>query len=304
MNQRSDIDRVLQVWMDDGPSTMPDRVIDVVADRISVQRQRRSWRLLRRLAMNPIFKLGAAAAAVLVIAVVGYNLLPGPSGPGAGPSPSPSPTPQATLKALPEGPLSGGTYRIEPFRDDPTFSIVADIPAGWDGYPANGAVAKDSQDDLGVLIAFMKADGLHSDPCQWDLDGTRAYDQPGDVVVGPTVDDLVSALKANTSYTSTTPSLLTLGGYDGREIEVQVPADIDMDTCDRETGSPKGMYYVFSGMDAGFYAQGPGAGYRWHLFIVDVGGTRLITAVGYFAETPQADFAAALAIVESFEFTP
>jgi len=93
MNHRSDIDRVLQVWMDDGPSTMPDRVIDVVADRISVQPQRRSWPLLRRLPMSPLVKFGAAAAAVLVIAVVGYNLLPSQGGPGGQATTPPTATP-------------------------------------------------------------------------------------------------------------------------------------------------------------------------------------------------------------------
>jgi hypothetical protein len=33
MNHRSDTDRLLRHWLADGPSTMPDRVVDVVADR-------------------------------------------------------------------------------------------------------------------------------------------------------------------------------------------------------------------------------------------------------------------------------
>ncbi len=45
MIDHSDIDGVLQHWFDDGPSTMPDRVVDVVADRISRERQRPARRL-------------------------------------------------------------------------------------------------------------------------------------------------------------------------------------------------------------------------------------------------------------------
>ena len=26
---------------------------------------------------------------------------------------------------------------------------------------------------MGILIGFMMADGLFSDPCHWDLDGTK-----------------------------------------------------------------------------------------------------------------------------------
>jgi hypothetical protein len=59
------------------------------------------------------------------------------------------------------------------------------------------------------------------------------------------------------------------------------------------------LYRVFPG---GFYAQGPNS--RWHLYIVDVDGTRLITMISIAEGTPQADIAAAEAIVESFEFTP
>ena len=103
MNDRSDIDRVLGHWFEDGPDAMPDRVVDVVAHRISLRPQRRSRRLLWRSPMSPAFKYVLAAAAVLVLAVVGYNLLPrgasvgGPlatvTPPPTVPSPSPSPSP-------------------------------------------------------------------------------------------------------------------------------------------------------------------------------------------------------------------
>jgi hypothetical protein len=317
MTQQRDIERLLDHWFSDGPDQAPDRVVDIVTDRIERQSQRPAWRLQwRSSSVNAYAKIAVAAAAVLIVAVVGYNLLPGSSTGVGGPAPTASPSPTAaptstpvaigSPSALPRGTLTGGRYSIQPFSDLPSLTIAADIPAGWEGFPTNGAFVKSFQDDLGVVIAFMKADGLFSDPCQWDLDGTGVYGQPGDVVVGPTVDDLVTALTANTSYTSTTPSPLTLGEFEGQELVIQVPLDIDMATCDRETGGPgKGLYYVFSGRWAGWYAQGPGPGYRWHLFIVDVGGTRLITAVGYYdGVTPQADVAAAQAIVESFEITP
>ena len=142
--------------------------------------------------MNPIAKLGAAVAAVLVIGVVAWNLLPGPIGPG-GPNPTPSPSPTQAQPsptpeptgpiALPDGPLTGGTYVIEPSPLNPTLSLVADIPSGWRGHPANGALTKDFGSDLGVFIGFMTVDGLFSDPCHWDVDGSGAEDQPGDVVV-------------------------------------------------------------------------------------------------------------------------
>src|SRR5215213_8793852 len=98
MNRRSDIDRVLQVWMTDGPTAIPDRVVDVVASRIAVQRQRRAWPFPGRTNVTTQIKLVATLAAALVVAVVGYNLLPG-TGPGApttAPTPSAQPTPAVT----------------------------------------------------------------------------------------------------------------------------------------------------------------------------------------------------------------
>lgn len=93
MNDRSDIDRVLGYWFEDGPIVMPDRVADVVARRISLRPQRRSRRLLWRFPMRPAMKYGLAAAAVLLVAVVGYNLLPrGPSVGGPPPTATPAPT--------------------------------------------------------------------------------------------------------------------------------------------------------------------------------------------------------------------
>ncbi len=60
MNQRSDIDRVLEIWMGDGPTAIPDRVVDIVAARIGVQRQHRAWPFRGRTNMNNQIKLFAA----------------------------------------------------------------------------------------------------------------------------------------------------------------------------------------------------------------------------------------------------
>ena len=43
--------------------------------------------------------------------------------------------------------------------------------------------------------------------------------------VGPTVDDLVAALRANTFYTSSTATPVTIDGYAGQELELQLPDD-------------------------------------------------------------------------------
>ncbi|MCI0344490.1 MAG: RNA polymerase sigma factor [Chloroflexi bacterium] len=157
--------------------------------------------------------------------------------------------------------------------------------------------------DLGAVIAILQTDGLFSDPCHWDVDGTGAPGQPGDVVVGPAVDDLVAAVKANTSYTSSAATAVTFGQFEGQELELQLPGDDVLSTCDIQAEGSQfsgTAYFVFAGDT--FYAQGPNN--RWHLYVVDVAGTRLITMISYFDATPRADVAAAEAIVASFEITP
>ena len=198
-----------------------------------------------------------------------------------------------------DGSLTAGPYRIQhPFGDSSGPTIVADIPAGWLGFPEIPAVTSPAGNNEGILISFMKTDGLFSDACHWDVDGTKTAAQ-GDVVVGPTVDDLVAALKANTSYTSSAATPVTVGGFDGQEIELQLPGSDVIAACDRRPGETTGDYFVFP---SGFYAQGPNG--RWHLYIVDADGTRLITMLSLAEGTPQADITAAKAIVESFEITP
>ena len=63
MNERGDISPALRHWFADGPTTMPDRVVNVVADRIAREPQRRGWRL--RLGRQPKANTGLAVAVVV-----------------------------------------------------------------------------------------------------------------------------------------------------------------------------------------------------------------------------------------------
>ena len=45
MTHERDIERILDHWFADGPDEAPDRVLDVVVDRIERQSQRPAWRL-------------------------------------------------------------------------------------------------------------------------------------------------------------------------------------------------------------------------------------------------------------------
>lgn len=311
MNHLPDVEPVLRAYLADTGDRAPDRVLEDVAARIARQ-PRPAWRLRGRPFMNTQLKLAAGLAAAVVIAVVAWQLLPGSGGIGgrSSPLPSPSMTPAATPAVtpvatgplvLPPGRLPGGSYRIGPFPESPTLSIVADVPAEWIGFPDLPALTGPATEEppSGILIGFMTSEGLFGDPCHWDVDGTGSVDQPGDVKVGPSVEDLVAALKANTSYTSSTPSAITLGGYEGQRLQLQLPGDEVLSTCDAAQGEATPLYFVFP---KGYYAQGGNS--RWDLSIVDVDGIRLITMISSFPGTPEALVAAARDTVDSFVITP
>jgi hypothetical protein len=311
MTQRSDIDRVLQIWMSDGPTAIPDRVVDVVAARIGVQPQRRAWPFPWRTTVNTQTKLIATLAAAIVLAVGAYNLLPRGSGPGgttASPTPTIAPTPAAPTAAgfqdVPAngGNLTAGQWRFQLGTNATRLPVVANIPAGWqafgDQHGLESIVATNSPPS-GIAILFeMPAHGVFSDPCHWDVDGSGRGDQPGDVAVGPTAADLVGALRANTSYTSTAPTPVTYGPYSGQQLELTFSATLDPSTCDRDPTDDAGTYRV---MPDAIYSQGKSN--IWEMTIVDVAGTRVVVIIEHFPGTDPAELAEAKAIVDSFDFT-
>jgi len=309
MNHDRDVRRLLDAWFAEGPMQVADRVIDGAAARIARQPQRPTWRLTWRPTMNAQLKLAGGVAAVLLVAVVGYNLLPRQSGAGGSPSPSPVPTPASTpaqppassasIVDLPDGTLEAGRYRLQAFSD---LTIVADVPAGWQGFADVPAlVSPGATNNDGATIGFMRATTLFSDPCHWDVDGTGDREQPGDVEVGPTVDDLVAALRSNPAYESSRMEPFVLDEFQAYDFELLLPGDDVLATCDKPAGQSvsAGDFIVIGG---GWWAQG--ADNRWRLFVVDVDGSPLIILLSSFDGTPAADVAAGAAIVESFEFNP
>ena len=93
-------------WLREDAHENAERLLLSALDQIDHTEQRRSrWPAWRTNRMNTYAKLIAAAAAVLVVAVVGYQFLPGNSGVGGQPTIAPSPSP--TL-------LASGTFGFPP----------------------------------------------------------------------------------------------------------------------------------------------------------------------------------------------
>jgi hypothetical protein len=113
MSTDRDTTRIVRSWLEEGVTALPDRVLDTVLDQVPATPQRRSmWPPRRSAQMNRLVLTAGAAAAVLLVAILGYNLLPrngdvGPQ-PTLAPSPtsSPSPSPSPTTAPI-TGPIVG-----------------------------------------------------------------------------------------------------------------------------------------------------------------------------------------------------
>jgi hypothetical protein len=108
MKGQGSIDRVLEAWLHEGPTDMPDRLFDAVFDQVERVPQRRLARLqLRFTDMTSTARLIAAGAAAVLVVGVGFFALGRGTEPGPGASPSPSaqatdsPGPSSTGSELP-----------------------------------------------------------------------------------------------------------------------------------------------------------------------------------------------------------
>jgi hypothetical protein len=127
-----DLERLLDVWLEDGPLAVADRVIDDTARRIARQPQRPAWRLRsgRYFHVITATKMAAGLAAVLVIAVIGIALILRPSGSKVGASSTTAaPTPSAAFPSgYPISPLlPAGNHATKFFTPRFTFTT----PEGW-----------------------------------------------------------------------------------------------------------------------------------------------------------------------------
>jgi hypothetical protein len=299
--------------LEEGVTALPDRVLDGVLDQLPATPQRRSWWPARRLReMNTPIRIAVAAAAVVAVAVVGFNFLPrqgGVGGPAASPSPNVSPSPSASnvLTEFPEGPLPAGTYVLAPFTPagegmchvpaqsgctettaDDTIRFTITVPAGWD---AGGpwVLSGDNAPPGGAGLAFERGGWLLSDPC-------RVIDP--DVPVGTTVASFVDAVAAHPILDTTKPIDVTLAGYSGKYFDLQVPTDISK--CETDPGNPSTP--VYRPWEPGIYAQGPAQ--RWHVWVLDVDGVRVLIQSSDFAGTSAQHQAELRAIVNSIQIQP
>ena len=289
MTTEREVTRIVRSWLRSDERESADRVLDAVLDAIDTTPQRRAipWPVRRLSNMNSMLKYGVAAALLAVAALLGYTYFVAPNvgGPGIG---DPSPTPMATPAALRQGALDPGRYLLDdPRRTAVPFSLT--VPAGWTGRSGDSALFK-HQDQPGEVGFFsFVVTHVYDDACQPGAPLTE---------VGPTVDDLVTALDEQGASDASGPVDLTIGGYPAIRIDMSAEPGLDAASC----RLPGGLQIWADSTENDFFvlpADGIGS-----VYITDVEGERVVIAAGGNTDSSAADLAELDAILASITFEP
>lgn len=287
-----DVSRAIRSWLHEDRHEDASRIAGAVLDRVEATPRRRTtwWPARRTPTMNKILGFGLAAAAVLVVLIVGSQVFgSAPGGFGAGPSstpepsvaePTPTPTPASSeagpidFASLPQGVrLEDGDYA---FTHLPGIRAVFTASSDWERNIPDWVVW--TIDDDKATMTVGTADSVVVDPCQPDL----GFQDPA---VGPTVDDLAMALHAVPGLTFSAPTAVTQDGYSGVRLDY-VPPD-EFDNCLDDMG--QAMLMSLDGdVSPDDYIPAPNGADAFSVYIYDVDGTRVVVAAAY-TETRRAE---------------
>jgi hypothetical protein len=199
---------------------------------------------------------------------------------GAAPSnPAPPTAPAVSGLAYADQPGEGnelkpGTYvtTAGPLR------VAFTVPSGWFKGTIEHVVWESASNSS---VAFTAPDNLFIDPC----DTARGLRNPP---VGPTVDDLVMALRDVPGATASAASDVTVAGYHGKKVEL---TGTESGSCD------EGILWAVG--DSIALSAGPGE--TVPMRIVDVRGARLVIASRTRPEITAEGEAQMEAIIESIQ---
>ncbi len=308
MTTPRDPDRLIREFLLEGEEQLHDQVYDVVRAEIEQKRQRvviGPWRLPE---MNKIVTIGLGAAAVVVAVFVGAQLFGSPSGGlGADPSatatsePTPEPTAESTPSPsaeafLPEGPILIWDPQLEAEGPQGGATITVTISAdGWQFHDDYQYLQKGTHEVDDAVVwpgSLPPGTGLYvyGDPCRWE---STMPETPA-----RTVDDIVAALAAQPTLDASEPVDVTIAGYAGKAISLNVPEDANDDECD---GGEAGMYQV-EGMPAGPSLVYGGPGQTNEFWFLDVEGSIVMMLGRSLPDTPDESVEELRAIVESATF--
>jgi hypothetical protein len=269
MTSSRDTERLIRAFLDEGVTALPERFYDAIRSDIDRTQQRVVIGPWRTPDMNTFAKFAMAAAAVLVVALVGYNLLPSDPGRGGTPSVSPSPSITASpsiaassspspspseLAFIAAGSIPPGRHSM--VRSGTSFSV--DMPAGW---ISNGDFRIHTPSNQAAIIFWgYPPTNVYADPCAKEPLDPPAGDTPAELAAA------VSSIPGTDLVDG--PADVTIGGHPAQLLSIRIREDVD---C----AAPEFLLW---------YAQqdGPDEG-RWpdalgdtmDVWIIDVDGTNV-----------------------------
>jgi hypothetical protein len=287
MTRDDDFIGQLESYLDEfeGDTPMPDVTRDAIRAELPSIHQRPAWWPGWRLPeMNRSAVLAVGAAAVVIAALLGANVLRSGLNVGDSPATSPSLTEPAgaLLEADRDTPLPPGTYFL---TDGYPTQITFDPP---DGYTACGDAFEEGVcSGTGAAIQFIIVDNVVADPC----DRSQTLLDPP---VGPTVDDLVVALTGLPEFEASSPVAITRDGYDGKQFELTA---VVTPSCTLDSNGLR----LWS---TGRRVNGAGPGEVNIIQIFDVNGDRLMVAAAYQPTQPPGVRAALEESLDSIRLAP
>jgi hypothetical protein len=286
MHTELETTRIVRSWLEDGSTRLPDRVLEAVLDSVPSTRQRRSWWPAWRFPlMNTYARFAMAAAAVLVVAIVGINLLPG--GGFGSPVPTPSPTPAPTVEPspadiFPRGALAVGRQTADVSGVGFSFDIPTD---GWRVSAAEmAAIERTTASGDHAWIAFWRPDNVYVWACA---------SQAMAPAVGPGVSALADAMTHIQGTTGATTGDATVGGRPATLVEMTILPALD---C---TDAPLWYAEGADGATTERILSQPGDNVR--TWIVDVDGARFVVDSDQAGADPELQ-AEIQQIVDSIQF--
>ena len=219
----------------------------------------------------------------------------------ASPTAMPAPTYPANVMDVPDfSPLEVETYFVEPVGTD--IQVFYTIPAeGWMSWfgAFKPGLPTDPPDSV-VGLSIVNATNVVQDGCTAHV----AADPP----VGPTVDDMATALAALSPFALTKPpSDVTIDGFSGKHLELTVPELALERSGDGNTFTDctDGELWSWIGAPLSFAYHGYShPGQVEEFWLLDVDGTRLMIVAGTSPGSSEGDIAELHSILDSIDIVP
>ena len=205
----------------------------------------------------------------------------------------PTPTTTITASAGPrtdfpsDGPIEPGEYHI-PAGPWSVAGVTLTVPAGWAAQYGSPGAFKEYDAGGDVVFYFVRVNAIYSDPCVGSAAEVDEFTS-----VGPTVDDLVTALLNQPHTTAVGPVDTMIGGFPAKRIDLTIADDFDASVCVNIPGAlqiwhsrPVDKYFVL--LPDGLAS----------VYVIDVDGERQVLLTQHQSATAE-DIAEMEAIIAS-----